>query len=62
MISQDIMFSFITNPPYFGVTSRLCAACHSGDTETVKSLLNADNVNVKGYLGWAPLHKGKILN
>lgn len=51
------MFSLFTNPPYFGSSSKLCQACHHGDIETVKSLATADTINVKGWVGWAPLHK-----
>jgi len=39
------------------VVSRLCRAATNGDLESVKYLATPDNVNSKGWLGWAPLHK-----
>merc|ERR1712187_24239 len=41
---------------FFSV-SRLCRAATNGDLETVKKLANSSNINEKGWLGWAPLHK-----
>jgi hypothetical protein len=38
-------------------TSRLCKACKANDVATVKLLATRDNVNVAGWLGWAPVHK-----
>jgi len=42
--------------PWFFVTTRLCRACTQGDLGTVQSLADARNVNIKGFLGWGPLH------
>jgi len=41
---------------WFFPTTRLCSACTRNDLESVKSLATPDNVNVKGFLGWSPLH------
>lgn len=51
------MISFFTNPPYFGTSSKLCHACSHGNIELVKSLATVETANVKGWMGWAPLHK-----
>jgi len=43
--------------PILFVVSRLCRSATNGDLEGVKYLATPDNVNSKGWLGWAPLHK-----
>jgi hypothetical protein len=48
--------SSVWGAPLFGV-SRLCKACKANDVGTVKQLATRDNVNVAGWLGWAPVHK-----
>ena len=34
------------------------SACKINDVMTVKQVATSDNVNVAGWLGWAPVHKG----
>jgi ankyrin repeat protein len=43
-------------PWFFGI-SRLCNACKNGDLDQVKQLATKHNINQRGWLGWAPLHK-----
>jgi hypothetical protein len=47
-------------PWFFGI-SRLCNACKNGDLEQVKRLATKQNINQRGWLGWAPLHKGPTI-
>jgi len=47
--------------PLFFVVSRLCSAATTGSLENVKYLATPENVNTKGWLGWAPLHKASQL-
>jgi len=47
--------------PVFFVISRLCRAATNGDLDGVKYLATLENVNAKGWLGWAPLHKASQL-
>jgi len=39
----------------------LCSAATNGSLENVKYLATPENINTKGWLGWAPLHKAAQL-
>ena len=53
MIVQRIFFIF-----YVKIEFSFFSACKINDVMTVKQVATSDNVNVAGWLGWAPVHKG----